>query len=191
MATAAASSSSRWAPKMGVFTKQFGHYLLRYATWLPPFIWFNSYVAEVTLINGPSMYPFFNAHYNERLGRDWCLVWKMGVRERLRRGEVITFRSPTDPDKVVVKRVVGIEGDRIIPKAVRVMGEGGPGRKVLYPVGMVVPEGHVWVEGDNADKSRDSNYYGPVSAGLVTGRVAYVLRGWRLVRVVPEVVGRR
>lgn len=99
-------------------------------------------------------------------------------------------RSPTDPDKIVVKRVVGLEGDRIIPKPVVTWGTDGPTRKVLYPVGMVVPEGHVWVEGDNRDRSRDSNYYGPVSAGLVTGRVVYVLRGWRLVRVVPEVPGR-
>ncbi|KAK4181804.1 mitochondrial carrier domain-containing protein [Triangularia setosa] len=174
MASAASSTWRRRSSSMK-FMRQFGHYLIRYATWLPPFIWFNSYVAEVTLINGPSMYPFFNAGYNERLGRDWCLVWKMGAREGLRRGEVVTFRSPTDPDKVVVKRVVGIEGDRIIPKPVGTWGKDGPVRKMLYPVGMVVPEGHVWVEGDNADKSRDSNYYGPVSAGLVTGRVVYCM----------------
>ncbi|CAP71230.1 uncharacterized protein PODANS_6_5970 [Podospora anserina S mat+] len=81
-----------WIPKKGSFARQFGHYLFRYATWLPAFIWFNSYVAQVTLVNGPSMYPFLNRGYNEGLGRDWCLVWKAGVREGLRRGEVVTFR---------------------------------------------------------------------------------------------------
>ena len=75
------------------FLSQVSHYLVRYATWIPPLIWFNAYVAEVTFINGPSMYPFFNPQYNESLRKDLCLVWKMYAQEGLRRGMIVTFRS--------------------------------------------------------------------------------------------------
>ena len=33
-----------------------------------------------------------------------------------------------------------------------------------------VPEGHVWVEGDNQGWSRDSRFYGPVPMALIVGR---------------------
>ncbi|KAK4193865.1 mitochondrial carrier domain-containing protein [Podospora australis] len=142
---------------------RFSHYLVRYATWLPPFMWFNSYVAEVTFINGPSMYPFFNPSYNESLRRDLCLVWKYNAQQDLKRGEVVVFRSPNDPKKIAVKRIVGLEGEVIKTRG-------------TYPYPLAaVPEGHVWVEGDNGDKSRDSNYYGPISVRLVTGRVTHIL----------------
>lgn len=44
-----------------------------------------------------------------------------------------------------------------------------------YPHQQVrVPKGHVWVEGDG-EKSKDSNYYGPISARLITGRITHIL----------------
>ena len=36
-----------------------------------------------------------------------------------------------------------------------------------------VPQGHIWVAGDNADASHDSRHYGPVPMALVEGRVMY------------------
>jgi len=43
-----------------------------------------------------------------------------------------------------------------------------------------VPTGHVWVEGDEQFHSRDSNRWGPVSAGLVEARVTRIV--WPLRR---------
>lgn len=34
-----------------------------------------------------------------------------------------------------------------------------------------MPEGHIWVTGDNLSNSTDSRFYGPVPLGLVRGRV--------------------
>jgi inner membrane protease subunit 2 len=74
-------------------------------------------------------------------------------------------RSPYDPNKTTVKRIVGLPGDVVRTKP-------------PYPYEhAVVPEGHLWVEGDG-DKSQDSNYYGPISARLVTGRVTHVVSPW-------------
>lgn len=36
--------------------------------------------------------------------------------------------------------------------------------------GVQVPEGHVWLQGDNPVNSTDSRHYGPVPAALLRGR---------------------
>lgn len=85
--------TAQWADgAMLRFLGQFSHHLIGYATWLPPLIWFNSYVAQVTFISGPSMYPFLNPQYNESLKRDLCLVYKLYAQRNLERGMVVTFR---------------------------------------------------------------------------------------------------
>ena len=38
---------------------------------------------------------------------------------------------------------------------------------------IVVPKGHIWVEGDNKENSSDSRNIGPVSLALVEGIVRY------------------
>ena len=45
---------------------------------------------------------------------------------------------------------------------------------ISYPY--VVPEGQVWVMGDNRTNSSDSRYFGPVDASTVSGHV--VFRYW-------------
>ena len=70
---------------------------------------------------------------------------------------------------MAVKRVIAVEGDQVISRA-------------PYPYSVAdVPAGHIWVEGDirNRHKTLDSNYYGPISVGLVTGKVNYILSPWR------------
>lgn len=70
---------------------------------------------------------------------------------------------------LAIKRVIGLPGDKVYTRA-----------PYPYPIAEV-PAGHVWVEGDNRDgtKSLDSNYYGPISMSLITGRVTHVLWPWK------------
>ena len=42
------------------------------------------------------------------------------------------------------------------------------------PDDLQVPRGHVWVEGDNPERSVDSNTFGAVPAGLIEVCVAHV-----------------
>jgi inner membrane protease subunit 2 len=59
-------------------------------------------------------------------------------------------RSPNDPEKMLIKRVIGIEGDTVLTRS-------------PYPFKTaVVPVGYIWVEGDDGFHSIDSNTYGPV-----------------------------
>ena len=91
------------------------------------------------------------------------------------------FMNPLRPEAFAVKRVIALEGDVVVldgrrrpsvregpePAAVRAWDAWG-GR-------VKVPAGHVWVEGDNLRESLDSNWYGPISKSLVTGRATAVV----------------
>ncbi|CAK7236535.1 hypothetical protein SBRCBS47491_009670 [Sporothrix bragantina] len=167
--SSSASSASTKAgtpppPPRPAFARQFVFRLLGLATWIPVAIWFNSTVAEVTRIEGPSMYPFLNSRFNESLERDWVINRKLYAQEGLKRGMVVFLRSPYHPEVVSVKRIIGLEGDVVQTRK-------------PYPTPYVrIPAGHMWVEGDaGVGKSLDSNTYGPVSIGLITGQLTHVL----------------
>ena len=135
------------------------------------------------------------------------LVWISRTHRRgrgLRVGDVVSFRSPKDPREDAIKRVLGMPGDFVMRrppatatgggvvggagglrrvtedgKVEPVKGENGYARQREAPEDMLqVPQGHMWVEGDNAPWSRDSREYGPVPLGLVRGKV--VARIWPL-----------
>ncbi|KAI4245848.1 MAG: hypothetical protein LQ352_006511 [Teloschistes flavicans] len=122
-------------------------------TWFPVLWFLHNKVFQLMLVNGPSMYPFLNTDHYTSKRRDIVAVkmWKAGY--DVRRGDVVVFRSPLDPEKVVLKRVIAVEGDVVQTR-------------VPYPVDkQEIAIGHVWVEGEHPEHSRwsyDSNSYGAV-----------------------------
>ncbi|NTV30199.1 MAG: signal peptidase I [Candidatus Omnitrophica bacterium] len=100
------------------------------------------------------------------------------------RGDVIAFRSPREPRKIVIKRVVATGGDSLEIKdgKLYVNGQafeqepmksihysnagvlGGAGQKIS------VPANSYYVLGDNSKSSLDSRYYGPVPRANVIGK---------------------
>ncbi|XP_042943885.1 mitochondrial inner membrane protease subunit 1 isoform X2 [Carya illinoinensis] len=117
----------------------------------------NTYLCTAALAYGPSMLPTFN------LTGDLFLAERLSTRfDKVRPGDVVLVRSPENPRKLIVKRLLGMEGD-----------------SVTYAVDpknssrcntVVVPKGHVWIEGDNIYASRDSRQFGPVPYGLLEGK---------------------
>ncbi|KUJ14407.1 LexA/Signal peptidase [Mollisia scopiformis] len=166
--------ASRFLPKLRSsrprgFFREFNYTLFTIATWIPAVIFFNGHVGEVTWINGSSMYPFLNSSYDESLEKDVCWTNKWSPITGLRRGMIVSFRSPSNPETVSIKRIIAVEGDLVFTRA-------------PYPLPTVrIPVNHVWVEGDNKDtnKTLDSNTYGPIPVSLIQGKVTHVLWPWK------------
>uniref|UniRef100_A0A060T524 Mitochondrial inner membrane protease subunit 2 n=1 Tax=Blastobotrys adeninivorans TaxID=409370 RepID=A0A060T524_BLAAD len=135
-------------------------------SWVPVYITFAQAIAYISWIDGPSMKPALNP--DRSLGwRDLAIVWKYRVREpgAIKVGDIVLFRSPTHPDRIVTKRVLAVGGDQV-----QTLPLGG------YPKSRVrIPPNHLWVEGDNSTRSVDSNSYGPISSGLVIGKVSGIV----------------
>uniref|UniRef100_A0A0A9W6C1 Mitochondrial inner membrane protease subunit 2 n=1 Tax=Lygus hesperus TaxID=30085 RepID=A0A0A9W6C1_LYGHE len=77
--------------------------------------------------------------------------------------QVVCFRSPTDPAKIFIKRVLAKEGEWI------------PVDQDGITVPFQVPKGHTWVEGDNTFHSYDSRLLGPIPLGLMLGKATHVV----------------
>jgi signal peptidase I len=108
------------------------------------------------------------------------------------RGDLVVFeRPPEEPSgiKDLIKRVVGLPGDTIESRdgVVHVNGEAieedylEDGVRTDNLPEQVVPEGQVFVMGDNRENSLDSRVFGPIDADLIVGR-AFV-RVWPLTRL--------
>ncbi|MBM63961.1 MAG: signal peptidase I [Acidobacteria bacterium] len=106
------------------------------------------------------------------------------------RGDVLVFKYPQDPERDFIKRVVGLPGETIELRRSRVLIDGElieePYLDLMRPGGrlppdlmgtfgpMFVPEGHVFMMGDNRGDSQDSRYWGSLPLDHVKGR-AFVL----------------
>jgi mitochondrial inner membrane protease subunit 2 len=152
---------------------------------LPPTMVFRNHFYDIIRVTGPSMSPYLNTDFEDGSGAatdvhditkstDRILLNLYEPRKNLRRGMVVAFRTPHDPEKWAIKRVVALQGDRVFPLVHY------PGFEALEGRGLVIPFGHMWVEGDVSDSNKkdasmDSNIYGPISTGLVMGKATHVI----------------
>jgi signal peptidase I len=112
----------------------------------------------------------------------------------IRRGEIIVFKYPDEPDRDFIKRVIGLPGETVELKAKKVYIDGHPldepyvhflepaseaqevtsfdVRERYGPVR--VPEGHYFVMGDNRDNSQDSRYWGFLTRDYIKGRALMI-----------------
>jgi signal peptidase I len=104
-----------------------------------------------------------------------------------RRGDIVVFTHPDQSGKVLVKRVIGLSGDKISlvdgdvfindqPLSERYLGR--PDWSDFEPT--VVPAGQYFVMGDNRSHSADSRSWGFVPHSRLLGRAALVV--WPLSR---------
>ncbi|MDY6854888.1 MAG: signal peptidase I [Thermodesulfobacteriota bacterium] len=111
------------------------------------------------------------------------------------KGDIIVFICPVDRKKDYIKRVVGIEGDKLeivdkklyingllfdIPNAVnsdeRIFPKNTQPRDNYGP--MIIPEDSLFVMGDNRDESYDSRYWGLVHLKEVKGKAFIIYWSW-------------
>jgi len=108
-------------------------------------------------------------------------------------GDIVVLDDPTGEVPTLIKRVVAvggqtvdIEGDRVLIDGQPVdepYTHGQPTRAADIPMPITIPEGSVWVMGDNRPNSKDSRVYGTVELEDVNGEAFF--RFWPLDRIGP------
>jgi signal peptidase I len=118
--------------------------------------------------------------------KTWC------VREP-KRGEVIIFEYPQDPEKDFIKRVIGLPGDVVEVRngEVFVNGQRLPEPFGPYPGhyssgAVTVGEDEVYVMGDNRNNSNDSHLWGPLPEEYIIGKALVSYWPPRYWSVVPH-----
>ncbi len=109
------------------------------------------------------------------------------------RDDIIVFEFPEDPKKDFIKRVVGLPGDviEIRNKKLFINGDRVKNSHVIYNDPKVyaaqprdnlgpitVPEGKLFVMGDNRDASYDSRFWGFVDLVAVKGKAFIIYWSW-------------
>ena len=126
------------------------------------------YVYESAVVVGRSMSPTLDEG-------DYLLACKtVCVRRPLRRGEIVTFRTPGAEHVVAIKRVIGLPGEWVQIWGTQVFVNGQTLREPYVKAKQVsayslvyVPRGSVYVLGDNRDNSEDSRVWGPIPLASV------------------------
>lgn len=146
------------------------------------FVLLFTFVARVIVVSGPSM-------QNTLFGGDLILVWSLGYTPR--QGDVVVLTQESYQEDSIVKRVIATEGQQVDidygSNTVYVDGQAleedyikermrlpGWGEGVNH---VVVPEGCIFVMGDNRNNSADSRLpdIGIVDNRCVIGRGVLVL----------------
>jgi signal peptidase I len=116
----------------------------------------------------------------------------------IRRGDILVFKFPQDPNRDFVKRVIGLPGETVEMRNKRIFINGTridePYVHFLFPVDenapntvdvsgsgvqlnygpVVVPPDMYFMMGDNRDNSEDSRYWGFLPRDYVKGRAAFI-----------------
>ena len=88
-------------------------------------------------------------------------------------GDIVTFQDPEIPGRVLIKRVIAVGGQTVDLVDGKVVVDGvALDVDVSYP--FTVPEGRLWVMGDNRTNSQDSRYFGAIKESSVTGHAVLV-----------------
>jgi signal peptidase I len=138
-------------------------------------------------VKGASMEPNFHDH-------EYLIIDEISYQfNQPKRGDVIVFRYPHNPQEFFIKRIVGLPGEKV-----KIL----DGKILVYnsahPDGFALDEGYLpadvktlniseedevalesdefFVLGDNRNQSKDSRSFGPVNKSFIIGKV--IFRGW-------------
>jgi len=131
----------------------------------------NLFLAQATRVNGHSMEP--NLHTDQRL-----VVEKMSYRlHGPQRGDVVVLRMPERGPELLIKRIIALPGETVEIRDGNVRIDGQMLDELYLTRNTngtygptTLPEGHVFVMGDNRGASNDSRVFGTVPLERIVGR---------------------
>lgn len=120
---------------------------------------------------------------------------KILVLDTPKRGDIIVFRYPEDPDRDFIKRVIAVEGDVVEGRDKRIFVNGVELKENYIRISdsnihpkeldprdnfgpITVPKGKLFVLGDNRDHSYDSRFWGFVDINDVKGKALIIYWSW-------------
>lgn len=129
---------------------------------------FQTFFFRTSVVEGSSMQPTLNTG-------DFMLIDRLSV-AKIERGDIVSCRYPHD-NTIYIKRVIGIEGDRIKVKNGKIYRNDVDITDVYYEGvsvardfdEIIVPENSYFVIGDNINDSYDSRRVGPIKRSAIVG----------------------
>lgn len=120
---------------------------------------------------------------------------KIFVLDNPKRGDIVVFRYPDDPNRDFIKRVAAVEGDIIEGRDKKIYVNGIELKEsyikhndyYIHPRELdprdnfgpiTVPKGKLFVLGDNRDQSYDSRFWGFVDVKDVKGKALIIYWSW-------------
>jgi len=117
--------------------------------------------------------------------------------DRIKRGDILVFKYPEDPERDFIKRTIGLPGETVELRNKKVYINGKaldePYVHFLFPADgesgisdsggfdvrrnygpVTVPANHYFMMGDNRDNSQDSRYWGFMPRDYVKGKALFV-----------------
>ena len=137
------------------------------------FLGINAISARVR-VDGSSMNPTLQ-------NGEFVLVNRLAYRiGDMQRGDIIVFRSVNEPDLDLIKRIIGLPGDDVlihdgqVTINGQVLSEPYIAAPPQYAGAWRVPDGHLFVLGDNRNDSSDSHQWGLLPVQNVIGKAILI-----------------
>jgi signal peptidase I len=95
-------------------------------------------------------------------------------------GDIIVFKYPGEPPQDLIKRIIGLPGDSVQVSGLVVYVNGQPldepyiAAAPIYQGNWQVPDGFLFVLGDNRNDSSDSHAWGLLPVGNVIGKAILI-----------------
>ncbi|MGE5582486.1 MAG: signal peptidase I [Bacillota bacterium] len=150
------------------------------------FLIIHTFFLEARVVPSPSMYPTIEVH--DQFLSNKTAYWF----QRPHRGDIVVFKPPAAAgfNGDFVKRIIGLPGETISVHAGVVYINNKPLKEPYItpdraPVAefgpYIIPDGNVFVLGDNRNNSKDSRYWGPLPLKNIKGQAWW--RYWPITRM--------
>lgn len=135
-----------------------------------------AFLFDIIEVSGDSMVP--TLHDNDRLSVERLCRFTHNVK----RGQIVIFDSGDKGNGIYIKRVIALPGDKveIVDGSVFLndvklnedyLAEGIYTSSGTLTGPLVIPDGYIFVLGDNREVSEDSRYIGCIPFSMIRGRV--------------------